>query len=106
MNVLPGDRVRCRTSNGGWFETTARSEPRVDWAKLFHRQSPYVSVAVDHPAFGEPINWPADDVFPLEDWVTLLIERYRKALMAEHAHDWTMEVISEAAHICARTHES
>lgn len=29
------------------------------------------------------------------------IERFRKALMAAHAGDWTMEVISEAAHICA-----
>ena len=32
---------------------------------------------------------------------TQLIERFRKALMQAHSHDWTMEVISEAAHICA-----
>lgn len=31
-----------------------------------------------------------------------LVEHFRKALMKEHHHDWTMEVISEAAHICAR----
>lgn len=31
-----------------------------------------------------------------------LIEHFRKALMREHHQDWTMEVISEAAHICAR----
>ena len=35
----------------------------------------------------------------IEDSVT---ERFRKALMAEH-HHWTMEVVSEAAHICARS---
>lgn len=32
-----------------------------------------------------------------------LIERFRKALMKEHHQNWTMEVISEAAHICARS---
>lgn len=31
-----------------------------------------------------------------------LVEHFRKALMREHHHDWTMEVVSEAAHICAR----
>lgn len=31
-----------------------------------------------------------------------LIEQFRKALMVEHARDWTMDTISEAAHICAR----
>lgn len=31
-----------------------------------------------------------------------LIEHFRKALMREHHQDWTMEVISEAAHICAK----
>lgn len=31
-----------------------------------------------------------------------LVERFRKALMEQHHHDWTMEVVSEAAHICAR----
>lgn len=31
-----------------------------------------------------------------------LIEIFRKALMAEHHHDWDMETVSEAAHICAR----
>lgn len=31
-----------------------------------------------------------------------LVEHFRKALMREHHHDWTMEVVSEASHICAR----
>lgn len=31
-----------------------------------------------------------------------LIEKFRKALMVEHHGDWSMEVVSEAAHICAR----
>jgi hypothetical protein len=31
-----------------------------------------------------------------------LVELLRRALMREHHRDWTMEVISEAAHICAR----
>lgn len=31
-----------------------------------------------------------------------LIEKFRKALMREHHSDWSMEIISEAAHICAR----
>lgn len=31
-----------------------------------------------------------------------LVEHFRKALQREHHHDWTMEVVSEAAHICAR----
>lgn len=31
-----------------------------------------------------------------------LIEHFRKALMKAHHQDWTMEVISEAAHICAK----
>lgn len=30
------------------------------------------------------------------------IELFRKALQREHHDDWTMETISEAAHICAR----
>lgn len=30
------------------------------------------------------------------------VERYRKALMREHAGTWDMETVSEAAHICAR----
>lgn len=30
------------------------------------------------------------------------VETYRKALMVAHAHDWDMDLISEAAHICAR----
>jgi hypothetical protein len=29
------------------------------------------------------------------------VEIFRAALMREHHHDWSMEVISEAAHICA-----
>jgi len=28
------------------------------------------------------------------------IEAFRRALMEAHSQDWTMEVISEAAHIC------
>jgi hypothetical protein len=28
-------------------------------------------------------------------------EPMRKALMAEHAHDWDMETVGEAAYICA-----
>lgn len=31
-----------------------------------------------------------------------LVEHFRKSLMREHSQDWTMEVISEAAYICAR----
>ena len=34
------------------------------------------------------------------------IELFRKALMCEHRDDWTMETISEAAHICARALET
>ncbi len=30
------------------------------------------------------------------------IELFRKALMREHHHNWSMEPISEAAHICAK----
>lgn len=30
------------------------------------------------------------------------IELFRKALLAEHSSDWSMETCSEAAHICAR----
>jgi hypothetical protein len=30
-----------------------------------------------------------------------LVERFRSALMREHADDWDMETVSEAAHICA-----
>lgn len=30
------------------------------------------------------------------------IEAFREALMAAHSDDWTMEIIAEAAHICAR----
>jgi len=30
-----------------------------------------------------------------------LVETFRKALMSKHSDDWSMEVISEAAHICA-----
>lgn len=37
------------------------------------------------------------------DHVGNLTERFRKALMREHHDDWTMEVISEASHICAQT---
>lgn len=36
-----------------------------------------------------------------EDFAALA-ERFRAALMVEHADDWDMETISEAAHICAR----
>jgi len=32
-----------------------------------------------------------------------LVERFRKALMTQHGDDWTMEIISEAAHICAKS---
>ncbi len=32
-----------------------------------------------------------------------LVEHFRKALMKVHHHDWTMETVSEAAHICARS---
>lgn len=32
-----------------------------------------------------------------------LTERFRAALMVEHHHDWTMETVSEAAHICAHS---
>lgn len=34
------------------------------------------------------------------------IEQFRKALMAAHANDWTMEVISEAARVCANAEAS
>lgn len=30
------------------------------------------------------------------------IEQFRRALMREHSHDWDMNTVSEAAHICAR----
>ena len=30
-----------------------------------------------------------------------LVERFREALMAEHADDWDMDTVSEAAHVCA-----
>lgn len=30
-----------------------------------------------------------------------LVEVFRHALMEAHHHDWSMETISEAAHICA-----
>lgn len=30
-----------------------------------------------------------------------LVEHFRMKLMQAHSHDWTMEVISGAAHICA-----
>lgn len=33
---------------------------------------------------------------------TELVEHFRRALMREHHQNWTMDVISEAAHICAR----
>ena len=33
--------------------------------------------------------------------ITQLTEKFRVALMREHHSDWSMEVISEAAHICA-----
>lgn len=32
----------------------------------------------------------------------VLVEVFRKALLAEHADDWTMETCAEAAHVCAR----
>lgn len=36
-----------------------------------------------------------------QEVLAALIEAFRKALMEKHADDWTMETISEAAHICA-----
>jgi hypothetical protein len=57
---------------------------------------------------GVPFTWrdPFEEAtMSAADDVDLLVERYRKALMAKHADDWTMEVISEAAHICAQAHE-
>lgn len=38
-----------------------------------------------------------------EEITAALIEQFRKALMVAHADDWTMDTISEAAHICARS---
>lgn len=32
-----------------------------------------------------------------------LVEQFREALMQAHHHDWDMETVSEAAHICARS---
>jgi hypothetical protein len=32
---------------------------------------------------------------------TEFTEIFRTALMKEHAHDWTMETVAEAAYICA-----
>jgi hypothetical protein len=40
----------------------------------------------------------------VDNYRAMLVEVYRKALMREHSDDWTMEVIAEAAHICARAH--
>lgn len=38
----------------------------------------------------------------VHDFESTWRERFRAALMAEHAHDQDMETISEAAHVCAR----
>ena len=43
------------------------------------------------------------DVKTIEHELAERIEQFRKALMTEHAHDWDMDTISEAAHICARS---
>jgi hypothetical protein len=37
---------------------------------------------------------------PSREW-SPLVERFRAALMAEHADDWDMETVAEAAYICA-----
>jgi hypothetical protein len=39
----------------------------------------------------------------IEENLSEVIERFRKALQKEHHQDWTMEIISEAAHICAKS---
>jgi hypothetical protein len=40
--------------------------------------------------------------FPANRVLAGRIEQFRKALMVAHAHDWDMDTIAEAAHVCAK----
>jgi len=65
----------------------------VDWPELAERIASRLDRATTAPT--------VDSVPVPRAEQAANIERFRKALMEAHAHDWTMDTISEAAHICA-----
>lgn len=67
--VEPGDKVEIRTALGEWVPAIACSGPRFDFEQALGRQT-YLTVAVDNATITEryerAVNWPAEDVRPLE----------------------------------------
>lgn len=57
-----GKPVRVTGAGGETTLTIARSEPHLNVGMTFGRTPPWLVIAVDHPGFSDPVNWPAADV--------------------------------------------
>ena len=75
-------------------EITANADPAVDEDVVGRFYRAKVALRAALAAGPPPTNGPTRSE---------MVERFREALMEHHHHDWDMETVAEAAHICADT---
>jgi hypothetical protein len=113
------------TDAGYWYERCQTAErERADWKRWCQEREAEVerlraaapasedppgvifdgppprAIDVDPATIAPPV-WGSPPPTPDPRPWSPLVERFRSALMREHADDWDMETVSEAAHICA-----